>query len=308
MVSTEYRGAGKSPYETATSYAQTSAERAAWQFFAPLVADKKGVWIDPSQDRFYRRLAADDSPSLAKILDRCGDRLYTSEPTLNRHPIVVEDDITGRDVFMFGAGGASPNALTASANGVMICADGVDAHGVGDNNPSVWNQGVGFSVAWKARLPEVSGTSNGVTFSTSVGGGIFGQGQTQDNVSYAWVGTGLSSGFASIRTRDTDGSNIGGSVDLRDDLWHDYVATYNRTTTTLRMWVDGVALTPNTNATIDVYGGTNAGKVWFAGAGRLSGGPAARFIGFMAFAAWMQGPVLEDSVARGALRSLMATR
>ena len=309
MVSVEFRGAGKSPYTSAPTIATTAVERSAWLYFSSLADEKKAIWLDPSSPRFYRGLGAADEPAQARLLDRCGDRIFTPESVRNRHPIIITDSVTGRPVFMFGAGGSSPNALDSDYNGALICAEGFDAHGVGDNNASMWVPSVGFSIAFKARVPATNGTMNGATFTVS-GGAVFGGATTADNdTSAAAVGV-SNNGVSFVQTMvGGDGTSLNsGSTDFRNTGWHDFVMTYNASTTTLRIYEDGTEITPDTGATTDVASTAGSSKVMFGAYGNASGGPGSRFCGCIAFAAMFQGPVLEDSTARAAIRALMATR
>ena len=307
MTSLYIQTDGDSRFSGGNSYALSTEERDAWAYFDRLADDKKAVWIDPRATSLHKYLGVSDSPARARIIDRCGDRVFTRVSELDRHPILMEE--AGKPIFLFGAGGVSPNELSSSSNGAMICADGVDGRGVGDNNPDVWVPGVGWSAAWKSKLPVPSTTVNGVAFGSATGGFVFGNATTADDTSSGGVGNSLSTGRAEIHTKSS-GSNasLGGSTDRRDSAWHDYIMTYNPATTTLRIWEDGVAVTPNTAATDDVSTATGSSKIMLGARGRQSGGPTGRFIGFLAYACWLQGPVFESAAARAAIRALMATR
>lgn len=307
MVSTYTRGAGLSPYTSAPSLAMSAEERAAWAWFAPLAADKKASWLDPSSSRFYRGLGAADPAEGARLLDRCGDRVFSATIPA-RHPIIVTDSLTSRPVMLLGAGGSGSNVLDNNANGTLVCAAGVDARGGGDNNASAWIPGVGWSVAFKLRMPASNGVANGITFGAFPGGAVWGQAVTADDTSAAFCGINQTTGYAEIRTKETSGSVLTGSTDRRDGAWHDYMMSYNVQTQTLRIWEDGVAVTPNTAASTDTSAVAGAGALMFGARGRAAGGPANRFGGFIAFAGWLQGPVLEDASARTAMRNLMAVR
>lgn len=302
-----------SPQSSGASYTPSAAELTAWPLFQPHVASKGALWIDATA-RAVQNGGADGPPHLFRLLDRAGQRIFTTEKVRNRHPYRVTDTLTDRPVFMFGAGGQTPNDLSAPANGAIRTVP-VETPGapIGNNAP-IWTPDVGWSVAFKARLPTVGGTINSVAYTSPFTGGavIGGAGEDTAGVNASPSvgfdnGTGYLQGFNQFGVQ-TVGAYFSNNVDRRDGTWHDYVVTYDDATGTFRAWVDGALVTTQASITTDVGATADARRPEIGGVGVPSTGPANRFMGALAFVGFLPGPALNDADKRALIRAVMAEK
>ena len=153
----------------------SAAEMGLWRYADPYVADRSGIWIDASSDWLYRNGGPSDDPAGYALIDRLGDRIFTSGIGA-RHPITVRDTATGKPCLLFGAGGAGPNVLADGNNGDLEAKSRIDARGQEVNRLPLWDKDRGFSRAFVVRIPQPNQTLNGVTFGSAVGGAILGGG------------------------------------------------------------------------------------------------------------------------------------
>lgn len=282
----------------------TYNERVVWQLFDDYAVDKSGFWIN-GQSRFGINTGASDAIAPFRLLDRCGDRLFAPDPIQLRHPFLVNDSITGKSVWCFGAGGSSPNALSNSANGALYTPSMLTAAGVEINAMPMIEPG-GFSFAAKVRVPTPSTTANGISFGATTGGAIFG-GRASSIADCMLVSVQQTVGQFQARTRETGGSGIAPSGDIRDGLWHDLVVTYDPGTTTLKGWLDGTLVATNSSASTDVSTADGANLPMIGAISTDGGaGPSTRFGGFIAAAFYLPTSVLNSDAARAAVRTLMA--
>lgn len=308
-----FKGSGIQPNTALPSVQVSASEAAAWPYFSSYAATKEALWVECASSRYYRKLGAADAPALAKIIDRCGDRVFTTDTVRLRHPIIVTDSITGRPVMQFGAGGTSPNALSTSVSGMMTNASILNSSNAEINALSLMKPAVGWSVAAKVRVPTPSTVANGVSFGSTVGGTILGGAGlgTSPNENFTVqisTSAGTIRGFNQIGIT-TSGQWFQGSGDLRDGTWHDVIVTWNPTTSTMSGWIDGTAQTPVTTVTTDISSTAACQIPMLGGIGDNVSGNTQTFVGFIAFVAFLPTPVLAtDGAARTAIRALMATK
>ncbi|MBN8294899.1 hypothetical protein JI664_23210 [Rhodobacter sp. NTK016B] len=302
MATTYFRGPGKAP-ASAANVSPSAAEAAAWQLFSAHTADQSALWFDVPSSRLYQRLGAADAASGAKLVDRCGSRVFVAHPTRNRHPFIINDNVTGRPVLCFGAGGAAPNDLNNTFSGVLHDA-------LGDNAAGLFAPDTGWSLAAKVRVPANGATVNGVAFSTNTGGCVLGSmGATTADAS-SFLEFDQSNGRTRAynqRSVGTTNQFYGDSTDRRDGLWHDYVITYDDVAGIYRCWTDGALAGTVTGCTTDIPSAAGSDQPML-GATTDTGGYAARFGGFLACLYWLPGPVLNGDDDRATTRALMATR
>lgn len=84
--------------------------------------------------------------------------------------------------------------------------------------------------------------------------------------------------------------------------------TYNDAAGTFRAWIDGTLATTQTSITTDVGAAVDARRPEIGGVGVPSSGPANRFMGALAFLAFLPGPVLNDADNRAFVRAVMAEK
>ncbi|WP_264046858.1 LamG-like jellyroll fold domain-containing protein [Methylobacterium flocculans] len=310
MAGTVSRGTGTSPDLTGVNLGYTDVERAAWPAFASSAAAKRSLWIEASQERFYRKGAAFDPPAQFKLLDRAGGRIFAPEPVRNRHPYIVTDSITKRPVWTFGAGGVAPNVLDTDFNGVLSCPSVLDIAGAETNNLPLFAPSTGYSLAFKTRIPTRNTSVNGLTF-TSVGGAILGAGNT-DSPNSAFSAQ-IDGGGGYLRVYNQQSVQAGNQyayrdLDFRDGVWHTYIVTFDQAAGEFRIFVDGAEAPKISGCTTDILAAMGGDKPVIGGTGLFPGGISPRFFGFMAFLAYIPGPVLNNATSRAAMLALMATR
>lgn len=318
MVTTYQKGRGSSGNANVAPRAPTDEERAFWAWCEPFADDKTGIWIDPTgPGSLYLNGAAGDAPAGFKLVDRIGDRIFTPDPIQGRHPFVATDSITGKPVWMFGAGGSGGNALSQSANGTLVNASVLDDDDEETNNLPLILPGVGWSFAAKVRVPAPSATINGVTYGATVGGSLFGGASTDATTDFDNFSITIDTGAGYYRMFNqrgivTTNQWYSRNVDFRDGAWHDYVAAYDHVAGSYQVWIDGVGMTSVTGVTTDILPSTTqtgVDKPMVGAVGNGSGGPASRFSGALAFMVFLQTPILAaEADARTAVRALMATR
>lgn len=315
MTTTYIRGPETARFASAAVF-PTPAEAAVAGALKSLADSRLAIWTDwvGGAAKPYSNMGATQDPAASRLLDRLGRREFLPNAwggtlTNRRHPVLVTDSITARPVAVFGAGGAAPNLLDTSFNGVLRTVTDLDAAGQAGNQTPFFTIGAGWSAAFKVRRHAPSATVNGIAMPSTSEGAVWGGCATGAGVS-GTVGPliGFSGSRFTVRNQSnvsTAGQQIDIIGDTRDGLWHDYVATWNPATTTLRAWADGVESTAVTTCTTDV---TSAATQPMLGGTGPTNQPEQRFAGFLAFALLVQGPVLNDATLRGQVRTLMAER